>query len=285
MLTDATPLSDWPVAHDLAAYRLVPNEPSAAALFVHGFGEHAGRLANAMRTLASRGIAAYAYDHRGHGRSPGARAVVERFDGLVLDSLVMRDAARAASPSIPFFLIGDSMGGLVATRSAQTREDDLDGVVLVSPALTVGVREGPVVRRVGSLIGAIAPAFPIAKLDTSALSRSPEVGPAYLADPLTHHGGVPARTAAEMVKAGVAAFAAAPAWRLPLLIIHGTADRICDPDGSERFAAAVSGRAADVTLRMVDGAYHEPFNDPGGDLLLDEVATWILARAERKNPT
>jgi lysophospholipase len=208
---------------------------------------------------------------------------VERFDGLVLDSLVMRDAARAASPSIPFFLIGDSMGGLVATRSAQTREDDLDGVVLVSPALTVGVREGPIVRRVGSLIGAIAPGFPIAKLDTSALSRSPEIGPAYLADPLTHHGGVPARTAAEMVKAGVAAFAAAPAWTLPLLIIHGTADRICDPAGSERFAAAVSGRGADVTLRMVDGAYHEPFNDPGGDLLLDEVGTWILTRAEGKD--
>jgi len=283
MLTDTTPLSDWPVAHDLAAYRLVPNEPRAAALFVHGFGEHAGRLANAMRTLASRGIATYAYDHRGHGRSPGARAVVERFDGLVRDSLAMRDAARAASPGVPFFLIGDSMGGLLAARSAQTRPDDLDGVVLVSPALTVGVREGPIVRRVGSLIGAIAPGFPIAKLDTSALSRSPEIGPAYLADPLTHHGGVPARTAAEMVKAGVAAFAAAPAWTSPLLIIHGTADRICDPAGSERFAAAVSGRGADVTLRMVDGAYHEPFNDPGGDLLLDEVGTWILTRAEGKD--
>jgi alpha-beta hydrolase superfamily lysophospholipase len=285
MLTDTTPLSDWPVAHDLAAYRLVPNEPRAAALFVHGFGEHAGRLANAMRTLASRGIATYAYDHRGHGRSPGARAVVKRFDALVRDSLAMRDAARAASPSIPFFLIGDSMGGLLAARSAQTRADGLDGVVLVSPALTVGVREGPIVRRVGSLIGAIAPGFPIAKLDTSALSRSPEIGPAYLADPLTHHGGVPARTAAEMVKAGVAAFAAAPAWTLPLLIVHGTADRICDPAGSERFAAAVSGRGADVTLRMVDGAYHEPFNDPGGDLLLDEVGTWILTRAEGKDVT
>jgi alpha-beta hydrolase superfamily lysophospholipase len=283
MLTDTTPLADWPVAHDLSAYRLVPAEPRAAALFVHGFGEHAGRLGNAMRALASRGIATYAYDHRGHGRSPGARAVVERFDGLVRDSLVMRDAAHAANPGIPFFLIGDSMGGLLATRSAQTRPNDLDGVVLVSPALTVGVREGPIVRRVGSFIGEVAPGFPIAKLDTSALSRSPEIGPAYLADPLTHHGGVPARTAAEMVKAGVAAFADAPAWTLPLLIIHGTGDRICDPEGSRRFASSVS--RADVTLRMVDGAYHEPFNDPGGDLLLDEVAAWILAHAGRTDAT
>jgi acylglycerol lipase len=274
MLTDTTPLSDWSVAHDLSAYRLVPAEPRALALFVHGFGEHAGRLANAMRALASRGIATYAYDHRGHGRSPGDRAVVESFEGLVRDSLVMRDAARAASPGLPFFLIGDSMGGLLATRSAQTQPDDLAGVVLVSPALTVGVREGPIVRRVGSLVGAIA------KLDVNALSRSPEVAPAYLADPLTHHGGVPARTAAEMVKAGVAAFAAAPGWTLPLLIIHGTADRICDPDGSRRFADAVP--RADVTLRIVDGAYHEPFNDPAGKLLLDEVAAWILARSERE---
>jgi len=283
MLTDTTPLSDWPVAHDLSAYRLVAAEPRASALFVHGFGEHAGRLAKAMRSFASRGISTFAYDHRGHGRSPGARAVVERFDALVRDSLAMREAARAATPDRPFFLIGDSMGGLLAARSAQTRPDGLDGVVLVSPALTVGVREGPIVRRLGSLIGEIAPGFPIAKLDVSALSRSPDVGPAYLADPLTHHGGVPARTAAEMVKAGVAAFAAAPAWTLPLLIVHGTADRICDPGGSERFAAAVSG--ADVTLRLVDGAFHEPFNDPGGDLLLDEVATWMLARAERKEST
>jgi acylglycerol lipase len=280
MLTDTTPLSDWSVAHDLSAYRLVPAEPRALALFVHGFGEHAGRLANAMRALASRGIATYAYDHRGHGRSPGDRAVVESFEGLVRDSLVMRDAARAASPGLPFFLIGDSMGGLLATRSAQTQPTVRAGVVLVSPALTVGVREGPIVRRVGSLVGAIAPGFPIAKLDVNALSRSPEVAPAYLADPLTHHGGVPARTAAEMVKAGVAAFAAAPGWTLPLLIIHGTADRICDPDGSRRFADAVP--RADVTLRIVDGAYHEPFNDPAGKLLLDEVAAWILARSERE---
>jgi alpha-beta hydrolase superfamily lysophospholipase len=149
--------------------------------------------------------------------------------------------------------------------------------------LTVGVREGPIVRRVGSFIGEVAPGFPIAKLDTSALSRSPEIGPAYLADPLTHHGGVPARTAAEMVKAGVAAFADAPAWTLPLLIIHGTGDRICEPEGSRRFASSVS--RADVTLRMVDGAYHEPFNDPGGDLLLDEVAAWILAHAGRTDAT
>jgi alpha-beta hydrolase superfamily lysophospholipase len=82
-----------------------------------------------------------------------------------------------------------------------------------------------------------------------------------------------------MVKAGVAAFAAAPAWTLPLLIIHGTADRICDPAGSRRFAEAVP--RSDVTLRVVDGGYHEPFNDPGGDLLLDEVTAWILARSER----
>ncbi|GAC1418441.1 MAG: alpha/beta hydrolase [Candidatus Velthaea sp.] len=270
-------IADWDVPHDLRAYREVPANPIASVLVLHGYAEHAARHAATMRRFARAGMAAYSYDHRGHGRSPGARALVERFDHLVRDSLVMRDFVRGEQPDLPSFLFGASMGGLIATRSAQLRADDLCGVVLVAPALTIGQNESVMVRTIGRVIGEFAPQMPIAALDPSRLSRTASVGPAFLADELTHHGKVPARTAAEMVKAGEAAFAQAAAWRLPLLIVHGSADRICAPSGSRRFASALVN--ADVTLREIDGGYHEPLSDPGGNEVLDDMIAWMRARA------
>ncbi|GAC1415631.1 MAG: alpha/beta hydrolase [Candidatus Velthaea sp.] len=270
-------LADWTVAHDLRAYRVVPAQPAAAVLIMHGYAEHAGHHAATMRTFADAGIAAYSYDQRGHGRSPGPRALVERFDRLVRDSLTMRDLMQGEQPSVPRFLFGASMGGLIAARSAQTHPGDLHGVVIVAPALTVGHNEPALTRRMARIIARFAPQIPIAALDLGALSRTESVGPAFLADELTHHGGIPARTAVEMMQAGEAAFTHAREWSVPLLIVHGSADRICAPSGSRRFAEAVVN--ADVTLREIAGGYHEPLNDPGGAELLADIIAWMRERA------
>ncbi len=244
---------------------------------LHGFAEHAGRHEQALERLASRRIEVYSYDHRGHGRSPGARAIVKRFSGLIDDALAMCARVAAEQPGLPLFLMGASMGGLVAIRTAQRRPDGLAGVVAVAPALSIGGKEPAIVRALAPWIAKIVPSMPAAKLDVRVLSRDPAVGEAFLADPLTHKAGVPVASAVAMIGAGAAALAEAPRWTLPLLLVQGDRDRIVSPSGASRFAVAAGG--TDVTLRVVPGGFHEPFNDPGGEALVDEVADWILTRA------
>jgi acylglycerol lipase len=271
-------LKRWETDGDLVAYRVsAATSPHAAVLLIHGFATHAGRHATKLHVLAERGIECFAYDLRGHGHSPGPRALVERFDSFVDDSLAMRERVQAAVPGLPFFLLAESMGGLLAVRSAQRRPAGLAGLVLTAPALAIGDDIPAPLRSVAKFLGEIAPSLPAGPLDAKALSRSPGIAESFLSDPLTHHGPVPLRTAAEMVSHGRAALSAAAAWRIPTLIVHGDADRIVPLRGSQRFAAdAVPGT---VELRVIPGGYHETLHDPGGEQLFEDIATWIDAIA------
>jgi alpha-beta hydrolase superfamily lysophospholipase len=270
-------IADWPTGSDLRGYRLVPEHPAAVVLIVHGFGEYAGRHATTMRRLAEREIATYSYDHRGHGNSPGKRAIVERFDDLVDDALAMRDRVAADQPGIPLFLFGVSMGGVVAVRSAERRSAGLRGVVLLAPAFAAAENIPAPVQSVLRGIRKVAPELPLAKLTFSALSADPAVGEAYRVDPLTYHGGVPLCTGAEIIEAGRLAVAEAGTYELPTLLLQGDADTIVFPIGAKRFADAVKTR--DLTYTVVPGGYHELFNDPGGERLVTAMGDWILARS------
>jgi len=270
-------LADWPTGSVLRGYRCVPADAVATVLVVHGFGEHAGRHARTMRSWAARGIAAYAYDQRGHGHSPGERAVVTRFDDLVDDSIAIRRRAAAEHPELPLFLFGVSMGGVVATRSAQRLSDGLRGVVLLAPGFAVAEHIPPFVRGILRGVRKIAPGLKLQPLTFSALSRDPAVGEAYQRDPLTYHGAVPLTSGTEIVAAGEAAIADAAGYAVPTLLLQGDADKIVFPIGATRFVQTATNNR-DLTLEVVKGGYHELFNDPGGELLADGAADWMLAR-------
>jgi alpha-beta hydrolase superfamily lysophospholipase len=270
-------LADWPTGSALRGYRCVPADAVAAVLVVHGFGEHAGRHAKTMRSWAARGIATYAYDQRGHGHSPGERAVVARFDDLVDDSVAIRRRVAAERPELPLFLFGASMGGVVATRSAQRLSDGLRGVVLLAPGFAVAEHIPPFVRGMLRGVRKIAPGLKLQPLTFSALSRDPAVGEAYQRDPLTYHGAVPLASATEIVAAGEAAIADAARYAVPTLLLQGDADRIVFPIGATRFVQAATNNR-ELTLEVVNGGYHELFNDPGGEVLASRAADWVLAR-------
>jgi alpha-beta hydrolase superfamily lysophospholipase len=165
----------------------------------------------------------------------------------------------------------------MAIRAAQRVPDGLAGVVAIAPALSIDGGQPAPLRALAPLLARLAPALPAAQLDITQLSRDESVGPAFLADPLTHKAGVPVATAVAMIGAGAAALAEAPQFRLPYLIIQGDRDRIVGAGGARRFAAAAA--SPDATLRVVPGGYHEPLNDPGGAELVEEIASWMLARA------
>lgn len=238
----------------------------------HGYAEHGGRYAHVAERLAADGFVTYAADHRGHGRSEGTRANVNRMSEVVADVDAMIDLATGEHPDVPVFLYGHSMGGLIALRYAIDHQSKLDGLVLSGPAVvtTVGSK---LERTAAKLLSRITPNLRPTPLDSSQISRDPEVVRKYDADPLVYRGKIPVRTGAESLIAADAAIAQLAKLRLPLLIVQGTEDKLVSPMGAQLVAGTASSE--DITLKMYDGLYHEVHNEPEQQTVLDDIAAWL----------
>ncbi|MFC5847557.1 alpha/beta hydrolase [Deinococcus petrolearius] len=259
-----------------------PGQARGAVLLAHGFGEYAGRYVSRYHglipALTAGGLSVYAYDQRGHGASAGRRAVVD-LGLLVEDHLRAREALRGLE--LPLFAFGHSMGGLVTAASASRDPRGLSGVILSSPALLVGENEPLWLRRLAPLIARAAPGLPAARLATGGLSRlAAEVG-AYEADEGVYRGGVPALSASSTLRLSTGLRHSYAAWRLPTLIVHGSADTITDPRGSRGFAGAIS--SADKTYVEIEGGYHELLNDEPRDEVRALILDWLRERTTPRN--
>jgi len=273
-------MQEWRAEGDLVGFRMRPGvQQRGAVLILHAFAEHAGRHERAMRRLAARGVASYAYDHRGHGRSPGRRAFVRSFDDLVDDALIRLDSMAAEESDQPLFLLGAGMGGVLAVHVALRRPDDFSGLVLVGPTFSGGTSTSGLVRRLNPLVASLVPTLHAESHDIRALSRNPVVVKEFRADPLTHRGGIPAQTGQELNRAAAVALDEASELAVPILIVHGEDDKIASIGGSRRFVEAAN--RDDVRLYAIPAGHHEPFNDPGGDTLIDEVGIWIREQVRR----
>ncbi|MFM0378623.1 lysophospholipase [Paraburkholderia strydomiana] len=271
------PLYRWPVI----------GTPRATVALIHGLAEHAGRYRALATRLNAAGVELMAIDLRGHGRAPGKRAYVDRFDDYLLDAQALLDAAFQARPHAPLFLMGHSMGGAVAALYATERlgpaRDDLgtrlSGLILSSPALAPGRDVPRWMLKLSQVISRVWPNFPAMKIDAALLSRVPAVVDANRNDPLVHHGPIPARTGAELLLAMARIEAGRAALRLPLLVYHGTADKLTEPEGSRDFSEHAG--SPDKTLRLYEGSFHETMNDLDGERVMSELIEWIDQRLGR----
>lgn len=254
---------------------LPDSSPSAVVVLVHGAGEHSGRYEHVTARLAGAGYAVYAPDHRGHGRSEGPRALIDRTDAAVadLDQLVV--LAQEAHPGTPVFMLGHSMGAMFALRYAPLHQDRLAGLIL-SGALAALEDVPTSLRLIGRLLSMLAPRAPLIAIDASLVSRDPSVVDAYRADPLVHHGKLPARTAAEIADAVDAFPTSVGAITVPVLIMYGTEDRLCPPAGSVMVAERIG--SADKTVRAYEGLFHEILNEPEREEVLADVLAWLSDR-------
>ncbi|MGW4248169.1 alpha/beta fold hydrolase, partial [Nocardia sp. NPDC004722] len=231
---------------------LPDGEPRAVAVIVHGYAEHSGRYAHVAQRLTDSGVAVYALDHIGHGKSEGARANVGSLDTAADNVRTMLATATGRHPGLPSFVIGHSMGGLTTAYFAVRDQPEVNGVVLSGPA--IDIEAGNAVQRLAApLVSRFLPNLPVVKLDSTLVSRDPAVVKAYDEDPLVHHGGVPARTAGEMLRVGDYVKAHLDRLTAPLLVQHGTADGLASPTGTDLVARGQSfGQVRNAYIRVVD---------------------------------
>lgn len=250
---------------------LPSGEPRAVLCLVHGHGEHSGRYEHVARFLNHAGCGLLAMDLRGHGRSAGQRGHVGSYDLLLADIAVLLDEAARRHPDLPRFLYGHSMGGNLVLNCALRRGDVLSGIIASAPMLRTAFDPPAWKDLLGRLMIRLWPAMPLRSgLETEALSRDPEVVHAYREDPLVHDRVTPRFL--EVLEAGRWTLQRAADLSLPLLLMHGDADRITSAQASVQFAARAG---CGCTLQIWPGLYHEIHNEPEKGQVLSRVTEWL----------
>lgn len=247
----------------------------AVLVNLHGLGDHSGLYPALVEHFTARSIAVHAPDVRGNGRSSGRRGHVERWDEYREDLERFVALVHHEEPRRPIFLLGNSLGGLIVLDYVLHRPQRIRGVIAASPPLgRLGV-PGPLLA-LGRVLSRVWPSFSVhTGMDLSGLARDPTVVETVLADPLFHRVGT-ARLSTEVVAAIARVQAAAPRFPLPLLVLHGSADRMVPPDGSRAFITRVGH--PDRELREYVGAFHVLFADLDRERVLTDVEQWIAAR-------
>jgi len=253
-------------AGDLAAVRWSGDAtPTFVTLLTHGYGEHVRRYDYLADKLVAAGAVVYAVDHAGHGRSAGERVLITDFDKVVDDVHLLALRAREEHPDLPVALIGHSMGGLIATRYAQRFGDELNVVVL----------SGPIIGPQSIIAGLLElDEIPDVPLPPDALSRVPEVGEEYAADPLVWHGAFKRPTVVAL-KQTADAIAASERLRPPAIWLHGELDPLANYAESAIGWAQIKPETN--AEKMYPGARHEIFNETNRDEVIGDAIDFIDA--------
>lgn len=253
------------------------DDARATVLLSHGFAEHSGRYSHVAEALTDAGFAVAAYDQRGHGRSGGQRAVVRDVQHLADDlALVREQIADGPLGGLPQVLLGHSMGGATVIAHLAGPHEPVAAVVLSGPYLRNAANVAPPLKVLAPIIGRILPGLPTQSVDSSDVSRDPEVVHDYDTDPLNYRGGVPAGTAAMLLGLEQHLLPKAAAITEPMLVLHGGEDRLAAVAGSRDLLTTLG--SADATLKVYPGLYHEIFNEPERKRVLDDVVGWLADR-------
>jgi alpha-beta hydrolase superfamily lysophospholipase len=246
----------------------------AVVAIVPGFNSHSGYYAWVGEQLAAVGLATYAVDLRGRGQSDGERFYVKQFGDYVADVSALLALTKSRHAGLPVFLLGHSAGGVVSCLYALEHQSELAGLICESFAYQVPAPDFALAVFKG--LSHVAPHAHVLHLKNEDFSRDPKVVRQMNVDPLIAHETQPTQTLAEMVRADERLKESFPRITLPVLILHGTADKATRPAGSQFFYDAAGSR--DKTLKLYDGSFHDPLNDLDRDTVIADLKTWIVDR-------
>jgi len=250
-------------------------EARAALLFVHGLAEHSGRYLHVIDFFSARGFDCWAVDYRCHGKSPGQRVHIDRFEEFLDDIETARRLVSDTVPKLPLYLIGHSQGGLLVLRNTLDHSDDLDGIIVSSPFIGLHPDAAPPapLQVLANIVSTFLPKQMFSKVaDPSYLSRDPRVAEAYQADPLVSTT-VSARWFVQVQRAQTDTRARAAQLSVPALVMQSGDDRLVDPAATRAWAAAAPVEHVDYV--EWEGFYHEMFNEPEQEQVFERMLRWL----------
>jgi acylglycerol lipase len=249
-------------------------------IIVPGFNSHSGYYTWVAEQLVSIGLVVYAVDLRGRGSSDGERFYIESFTDYVDDVSSVSQFARSREGALPLYVLGHSAGGVVACLYTLDHQTELSGLICESFAFQIPAPDFAVSVLRG--LSLVAPHGHVLRLKNQDFSRDPEVVAAMNSDPLIANETQATRTVAEMVRADERLKTAFSRMTLPILILHGSADKATLPSGSQFFHDHAG--SADKTLKLYDGYFHDPLNDLGKEMVMADVRSWLDARLPALRP-
>lgn len=253
---------------------------TANLVICHGVNSHGGQYLRAGEEFAQSGYAVTVLDLRGRGRSDGERFYIESIDDYVSDVSLAIDYAKAQQPELPTYLLGHSAGGVTAVTYALDYQDRIDGLICESFAFRVFAPDFALKLLEGA--SHIIPHVHVLRLKMEDFSRDPEWVAQLNADPLTHDEVQPVQTVAAFARAGERFEREFARLTLPVLILHGTADKATRPDGSQQFFSEAG--SADKTLKLYEDHAHDLLNDIGREQVMADITGWIDTHVEQRMP-
>ena len=255
-----------------------PDEsPKAHLVLVHGYAEHAGRYAHVIEAIRSEGYAVYTIDHRGHGQSEGERAYFDTLAQPIDDLKQFVNNIQAANGNPPLFMLGHSMGALIALSFALQHNFELKGLILSGIPLTADLATSPVLISIAKILNIVAPKLPLADAaPINELSTDPTIARAFAADPLNWKEKMRVRMGMTMRDYARAARASnMTPLKMPLLVLHGADDKISPPSGTQWVYDHAP--STDKTIKIYPDMKHEILNEIDRASVLSDITAWLDA--------
>lgn len=243
-------------------------------VIVHGFNSHSGYYTWVAEQFRSMGLAVYALDLRGRGKSDGERFYVDKFEDYVSDVATLVQMAKSREPGLPVFLFGHSAGGVISCGYTLDHQKELAGFICESFAFQVFAPDFALTVLKG--LSHVAPHTHVLKLPDEGFSRDPRAVQTMNDDPLLDNEVQPTQTVAEMIRADERLNRDFSLITLPVLILHGTDDKVTRPGGSQQFYD--NAGSADKTLKLYEGHFHDLLNDIDKEVVMADIKDWINTR-------
>ena len=248
----------------------------ASMVIIHGLHEHCGRYQHLAAYFTEKGYAVYGLDFPGHGKSAGPRSYIDSYLDFINPIETYLEMIQDWQPGLPIYIVGHSMGGLLSATYLTIHPQLVDGAILSGSLVKVPEYVSDFTLRLGKILAVILPNFRIVSIDSEGLSKDPAVVQAYIDDPLVFTGKATVRISNEINRAIDLVERKGSAIKQPVLILHGSEDRVCDPSWSQYLYDLVS--SPDKKLLIYDGLYHEIYNEPEAKKVFADVLNWLERR-------
>jgi len=260
---------------NIAAYSWRPaGKARGVVAIVPGFNSHSGYYHWVAEQFVADGLAAYSVDLRGRGRSDGERFYVASFENYVSDVAGLVEMAKSENPGLPVFLLGHSAGGVVSCMYTVEHQHELAGLICESFAFEIPAPDFALAALKG--LAHVFPHAHVLKLKNEDFSRDPAAVEKMNSDPLIAHETQPTQTLAELARSDDKLKGKFPEITIPVLILHGTADKATKFQGSQLFYDTAG--SADKTIKLYEGHFHDLLNDLDKEAVIADIKGWIDAR-------